>query len=220
MTAILAPDRSLAQRREALQRANEIRTKRSAFKRDLKTGRASLPLTLMDPPEWLETAKVADVLLACPKLGRVKVNKILASCRMAPSKTVGGISAPQRAELVTLLGRVRDGRTGGHTAGAKGTCAGTQHMRALANANGTRLARAALKLEIARGTRTIASVLACVPQEAETMTIFDLLMSQYCWGQHRTRQLLANRQITGTRQVGSLTARQRNLLIDALTPDV
>jgi hypothetical protein len=100
MTAITAPDRSLVQRMDALERANEIRTKRAEFKRDLKAGRASLPEALMDPPDWLETAKVIDMLRACPKLGPVKVDKILATCRMSRSKTVGGITDRQRAELV------------------------------------------------------------------------------------------------------------------------
>ena len=37
-----APERSLVQRMEALQRANEIRTKRASLKRDLKAGRVSI----------------------------------------------------------------------------------------------------------------------------------------------------------------------------------
>src|SRR3954447_6350707 len=68
-----APERSLVQRMEALQRANEIGTKRPALKRDLKGGRASIHLLLREPPEFIETAKVFDMLLAVPKYGRVKV---------------------------------------------------------------------------------------------------------------------------------------------------
>ncbi len=36
------PERSLAQRMEALQRANEIRSHRAQLKRDLKSGRTSI----------------------------------------------------------------------------------------------------------------------------------------------------------------------------------
>ena len=51
----------------------------------------------MDPPEYVETAKVFDMLLAVPKYGRVKVNKVLTQCRISPSKTIGGLSrAPAR----------------------------------------------------------------------------------------------------------------------------
>ncbi len=46
-----------------------------------------------------------DLLLAVPKYGRVKVNKILSQCRISPSKTLGGLSERQRGELVTLMRR-------------------------------------------------------------------------------------------------------------------
>ena len=41
------------------------------------------------------------MLLAVPKYGRVKVNKILQQCRISPSKTIGGLSERQRTELVS-----------------------------------------------------------------------------------------------------------------------
>lgn len=100
-----APERSLVQRMEALQRANEIRTKRAQLKRDLRAGRASVHQLLLEPPDWVETAKVFDMLLAVPKYGRVKVNKILQQCRISPSKTIGGLSERQRTELVSMLRR-------------------------------------------------------------------------------------------------------------------
>ena len=100
-----APERSLVQRMDALQRANEIRTRRAQLKRDLKGGRVSIQDLLLDPPDYLETAKVFDMLLAVPKYGRVKVNKILVQCRISPSKTIGGLSERQRGELVSLLRR-------------------------------------------------------------------------------------------------------------------
>ncbi len=99
------PERSLIQRMDALQRANDIRSRRAQLKRDLKAGRISIHTLLLDPPDWVETAKVFDMLLAVPKYGRVKVNKILAQCRISPSKTIGGLSERQRAELVSMLRR-------------------------------------------------------------------------------------------------------------------
>ena len=90
---------------EALQRANEIRTQRASLKRDLKAGRVSIHLLLIEPPEYIETAKVFDMLLAVPKYGRVKVNKVLQVCRISPSKTIGGLSERQRAELISMLRR-------------------------------------------------------------------------------------------------------------------
>jgi hypothetical protein len=100
-----APERSFTQRMDALKRANEIRTQRARLKRDLKAGRAQIQGLLLDPPEYLLTAKVFDLLLAVPKYGRVKANRILTQCRISPSKTIGGLSERQRNELVSYLRR-------------------------------------------------------------------------------------------------------------------
>ena len=104
---VAAPERSLNQRMDALTKANEIRTARAQLKRDLKSGRVSIHTLLLEPPHYLETAKVFDMMLAVPKYGRVKVNKILQACRISPSKTIGGLSDRQRDELVSLLVRRR-----------------------------------------------------------------------------------------------------------------
>lgn len=100
-----APDRSLQQRMDALKSANEIRTQRAQLKRDLKAGRVQIHGFILDPPEWLATAKIFDLLLAVPKYGRTKVNRILTQCRISPSKTVGGLSERQRREILSYLRR-------------------------------------------------------------------------------------------------------------------
>ena len=97
------PERSLTQRLDALERANTIRTKRSVLKRDIKAGRVSVIALLADPPEFIETMKVYDLLLAVPMVATVKANQIVTRCRISPSKTVGGLSVRQRAELATVL---------------------------------------------------------------------------------------------------------------------
>jgi hypothetical protein len=90
---------------EALRRANNIRTQRAQLKRDLKAGKLTIDGLLLDSPEYLQTAKVFDMLLAVPKFGRVKANRVLNQCRISPSKTIGGLSERQRTELVTQLRR-------------------------------------------------------------------------------------------------------------------
>src|ERR1700755_3659940 len=102
---VAAPKAALEQRMESLQRANDIRSRRAQLKRDLKAGRQPIHELLLEPPDYLLTAKVFDLLLAVPKYGRVKVNKILSQCRISPSKTLGGLSERQRGELVALLRR-------------------------------------------------------------------------------------------------------------------
>jgi hypothetical protein len=104
-SANAAPERSLDQRMEALKRANDIRSRRAQLKRDLKAGKVRIQTLLMDPPQYVLTAKVFDMLLAVPKYGRVKTNRILNTCRISPSKTIGGLSERQRGELITHLRR-------------------------------------------------------------------------------------------------------------------
>lgn len=89
----------------ALSRANDIRTRRAKLKRDLKAGKAKIETLLLDPPEYVMSAKAFDMILAVPKYGRVKANRILSQCRISPSKTIGGLSERQRAELVGQLRR-------------------------------------------------------------------------------------------------------------------
>jgi hypothetical protein len=88
---------------EALRRANDIRLRRAELKRKLKSGDAELDALLRSPPDYLETAKVFDLLLAVPKYGRVKVNKLLTQCQISPSKTVGGLSDRQRQHLISFI---------------------------------------------------------------------------------------------------------------------
>ncbi len=104
-TQVQAPQRSLDQRMEALKRANDIRVRRAKLKKDLKDGRVQIESVLDDPPQYVETAKVFDILMAVPKFGRVKAARLLNQCRISQSKTVGGLSDRQRTELIGLFNR-------------------------------------------------------------------------------------------------------------------
>jgi len=95
-----APERSLNQRMDALERANKIRTARAQLKRDLKAGKVSIHQLLLKPPSYLETAKVFDMLLAVPKYGRVKANKILQTTTIAED-------IPRSATIAADLSAVR-----------------------------------------------------------------------------------------------------------------
>jgi hypothetical protein len=88
---------------EALHRANEVRVQRAELKRRLKDGTVAIRDILEDPPDYVLTAKVYDMLVAVPKFGRVKASRFLNQCRISQSKTVGGLSDRQRAELVELF---------------------------------------------------------------------------------------------------------------------
>jgi hypothetical protein len=89
-------------------------------------------------------------------------------------------------------------------------------MRALAQANRVRLARADLKRQVAEGEADVAEVVISCPWEAESMTIADLLMSQHRWGRTRCRRFLASIPMLETKTIGSMTERQRHALAGQL----
>jgi len=87
-----------------------------------------------------------------------------------------------------------------------------QHMRALEYANEVRLARAALKRAVKAGDVHVADVVRACPWEVETMTVAELLRSQSRWGRTRTNKFLTPLAVSENRQIGRLTARQRDVL--------
>lgn len=96
-------DRSLDQRMDALAHANEIRTYRAKLKRDVAAGRRPLAALVMSPPEKALTMKIWNLLLAVPGVGRGKADRALRKARVSPSKTLGGLTARQRRDLLTAL---------------------------------------------------------------------------------------------------------------------
>jgi hypothetical protein len=92
----------------------------------------------------------------------------------------------------------------------------SQCMQALARANQVRLARAALKRDISAGRRSITAVIMESPWEAESMSLGELLCAQRRWGRARSRKLLSSTALSEGKQVGTLTERQRRILVAAL----
>jgi hypothetical protein len=103
---------------------------------------------------------------------------------------------------------------------ATATAAAPQHMRALAQANRVRLARAELKRQVTDGEVNVEEVVLSCAWEAESMTIADLLMSQHRWGRTRCRRFLASIPMSETKTIGSMTDRQRRALAARLRGDV
>jgi hypothetical protein len=102
---------------------------------------------------------------------------------------------------------------------ATATAPAAQHLRALAQANRVRLARAELKRQVAEGETSVAEIVMSCPWEAESMTISDLLMSQHRWGRTRCRRFLASIPMSETKAVGTMTDRQRRALAGMLAGD-
>jgi guanylate kinase len=97
------PRQSPEQRLAALRLANEVRLGRAELKRRLASGRTRLEEVVAEPPACAATAKVYELAPAVPKIGPAKANRLLASCRIAPTKTLAGLSSRQRDELLERL---------------------------------------------------------------------------------------------------------------------
>ena len=96
-TSTSVPARSHDQRMRALEAANEIRTRRAQLKRDLKAGKVQIEGLLLDPPEYLETAKVF-------------VDLLLQTARQLAAATVRLHPFPEVQMVVMLAGIVEHGR--------------------------------------------------------------------------------------------------------------
>lgn len=97
------PARNARQREEALAVANEIRSWRAALKEHMTVDTAKV--LIQRPPERAGTWKVADLLKSVPKVGPVKRDFVMMSCRIGAGKTLGGLSDRQRIELSAALER-------------------------------------------------------------------------------------------------------------------
>jgi hypothetical protein len=98
-----APLRTPHQYMDALDRANDVRMYRANLKRDLKAGRMNIIELLLDPPQKIFTMKILELMLSVPKMGRIKVDKLLRQIKISPVKTVGGMTPRQRNELILIL---------------------------------------------------------------------------------------------------------------------
>lgn len=101
MTALSYP----SQRFEALQAANDIRSRRAVLKRAVR-GRTVLVADVLREPEWfLFTLPVHELLEWAPRFGRTKCNRVLRRADVWPLKELGRLTPRQRERLTVELGR-------------------------------------------------------------------------------------------------------------------
>jgi hypothetical protein len=133
-----------------------------------------------------------------------------AASTIAPARP---LSVPRRR----IEPRIVEQQSGSDRTEPKTKKSGTaQCMEALARANKVRLARAALKRDISAGRRSITQVIMDSPWEVDSMSLGELLCSQRRWGRARSRKLLSSTALSEGKQVGTLTERQRRILVTAL----
>ena len=91
-----------------------------------------------------------------------------------------------------------------------------QRLRALANANKVRSARARLKRDLAAGQVELARILADPPPYAQSARVRDLLVCVPGIGPARASRALSHCRIAEAKTIAGLSDRQRAELIDLL----
>jgi hypothetical protein len=92
-----------------------------------------------------------------------------------------------------------------------------QRLRALERANHIRTVRANLKRRLRAGEEGAAEVILRCSRDTDTMTVGELLGSQWGWGARRSALTLRSVSVSERKTLGSLTERQRVMLAAVLT---
>lgn len=89
------------QRADALAKATAVRSARAEIKNQLKTGATTLSVVLdrADEPA-VGKMRVAALLEALPKIGKVKAAEIMTELDIAENRRIAGLGERQRAALV------------------------------------------------------------------------------------------------------------------------
>jgi len=95
------PARTEQQRREALAKANHVRSAKATAKKAMKARLLSLDEAM--GLECCQTARIYELLMAVPGLGASKVTRLLSRANVPPSKTVARLSERQRDAVLELV---------------------------------------------------------------------------------------------------------------------
>jgi hypothetical protein len=91
------------QRAEALTQANSIRERRASLKRRLRDGDESLATLILDPPDYLRTARIEMLIMTTPGVGKVRSYNLLRDVGIPAKTTIGRLSERQRTMLASKL---------------------------------------------------------------------------------------------------------------------
>ena len=99
---VLTPE----QKREALKKAQEVRSKRAKVREDLKSGKISLENIFEDvEDEAIGKMRVAYLLESLPRIGRVRTQQIMEEVGIDESRRVRGLGVRQKEALLKKLAK-------------------------------------------------------------------------------------------------------------------
>ncbi|NMB39522.1 MAG: integration host factor [Firmicutes bacterium] len=99
------PQLTAAEKRKALKKAQEMRSKRAALRSKLKSGSVSLEEVLNNSDdEVIARMRVAYLIESLPQVGKVTSKKIMEEIGINENRRVQGLGKRQRRALLERLG--------------------------------------------------------------------------------------------------------------------
>jgi hypothetical protein len=99
-----------AQRRAALERANDVRAHRAELKRALKARTVTLDEVLDGDDPMIASMRTFDLLIAVPGLGHFKVMNAMKAAHITPPRPFGSVTRRERRLLYEHLCETPAGR--------------------------------------------------------------------------------------------------------------
>lgn len=92
------------QRREALKKAMESRTRQAEVKKQLKDKTLKVSNVLAMEDEYIQHMKVSSLLKAIPGVGEAKAETFMVKHHISKSRRIAGLGKHQKAALVEAFG--------------------------------------------------------------------------------------------------------------------
>ncbi len=198
------------QRTTALAAANVNRLARLALKAEIAAGKVSVTDVIADPPPFMRSMAVIDLLCAQHRVGSRQAREVLARLAISEQRTLGALTDRQRKELIDNPPRPSTGGTGHATATRQ------QSLTALGRANAVRSARAQVKRDVAVRRLTVVDVIKLPPPHAGGMVVLDLLRAAPLIGRSKALRVLRSARVASGVRLDELSAGQRDALVAVL----
>ena len=99
------PKLSLEEKRKALKKAQEVRSKRAKIRQNLKSGKTSIRELLTNiEDEVIAKMRVVYLLESLPRIGKVKTKKIMSDIGIDETRRIQGLGNRQKQAPIERLG--------------------------------------------------------------------------------------------------------------------
>ncbi|NLY74938.1 MAG: integration host factor [Firmicutes bacterium] len=99
------PKLSLEEKRKALKKAQEVRSKRAKIRQNLKKGKTTIREVLNNiNDDVVAKMRVVYLLESLPRIGKVKTRKIMSDIGIDETRRIQGLGNRQKQALIERLG--------------------------------------------------------------------------------------------------------------------